>query len=376
MTTQTNLNRAFIESNDRSTLSHYPFKEFKKNKIKNKRFIEGKFNIFKNSNVFLNIVPGFRFLNKDIEIINNSNIVNISSNEFDHVNDLNNTEIYPFFDNTEEKENKRVSYIVSNEVNKSYGSISDNNIEFKNKVYHDNGIKLSNVTNNEGVLISTLLSQDEDEFKESFIINDRFTEYDGSYIDVLGTIEEIKRSSVLDFKIKGISAQLVDNGIDVRNRSNNIECKINILDTNVIESYKEHGSFYHVYDSTQRYENFDYEQFEYNGRSIWRENFSSVTTIRETFSNELIFLSEDNNKFSPFNDYSYELNNNTLLVNNERYTLSGELDSHYKNKENSYNMLANNEDYIDGYLYCTVGHNIDYSQSIGIDSISYIGVLD
>tara|TARA_B100000212_G_scaffold338070_1_gene313992 strand:+ start:1243 stop:2352 length:1110 start_codon:yes stop_codon:yes gene_type:complete len=369
MVVYTNLKRAFIESDSTSDLVHLPREESVK-------VAKGGLNIFKNGNIFSSLVPGFGLLDKDIKVLNNDSIVNISKNEYNHINDVTKTNIYPFDDDNSTPGSRRRSYVLEKEVSINYGKNSENNLDFRNKIYHDNGIKLENVTDINNNLISTLLSQDEDEFKDSFIINAREFDYRGATIDVLGAIESLKRSSILDRELKGINVDVITNSKDARNRSLNIEIKRSVVDTNRIEHYSDISSTEHVFDSLQRYKNFAFEEVSQNGSTVYVANFSVNNAIREIPANDLIYLSDDNNQIFPFVDHSYELNNNTFLANNERYTISGDLDSYYKNNQNSYNMKSNNEDYIDGYLYSNVGYNIDYSQSIGIDSISYIGVLD
>ena len=370
MTVYTDLDRAFIESDSTNDLVHLP--SDKTTKISGKGLDA---NIFKNGNVFLSIVPGIGLLDKEVETLRIFNVVNISKNELDHISDITKTNIYPFDDDNIAPGSRRRSHIEE-QVSISYGKNSENNLDFRHKIYHDNGIKLKNITDINGSLISTLLSQDEDEFKDSFIINEREFDYRGATIDVLGTIESLKRSSILDREIKGINVDVITNSKDARNRSLNIENKINIIDTNKIESYSDISSTEHIFDSTQKYKNFAFTEVEQNGIQVYIADFTITNQIREISSNDLIYLSEDNHQIFPFVDYSYELNNNNYLENNERYTLSGDLDLYYKNNQNSYNMKSNNEDYIDGYLYSNAGYNIDYSQSVGIDSISYIGVLD
>lgn len=374
--TYTNLDRAFIESEDLENIRHLPDPEYDHKRIINSW---GNINIFKNSNFFVNIKPGFQYLSdirKDTEVINNDLIVNMSKKEMTHVNDNTKLSIYPYNDDNEKEENKRISLVIKKPVTKNYGKVSEENIRFKNKVYHDNNIKHKNVVDQNNVLISTLLSQDEDEFKDSFIINEREFDFRGASIDVLGRIEELKRSSIIDIKIKGISCDIISSGKDIRNRSLNVENSINIINTNTIESYSDISSNEHVFDGLQRFKNFEFTEIDYNGSRIYFADFTINNAIKEVTPNELIYLSYDENNIFPFVDYSYVINDNTFLEGNERYKLSGELYNHYKNNQNSYNMKSNSEDYIDGYLYNSVGYDIDYSQSIGIDSISYIGVLD
>lgn len=360
-TVYTNLNRAFIESDNLIEIKHLPNPEhrFKENL----RLVK---NIFLKNNFFININPGYN------NIFNNKKTIYTSKNEIIYKDNPSNVNNYYFNDDTESDGSKRISREVRQNIIKNFGLETVDNEEYITRIFNDNTIKKQNVTNeNSNTLVSTLLDTDE----SFFAINNSVLFLNNS-IDVIGSIEKITRKNIFETETKGINADIVTHGSDLRKRNNNISSRIQIVDNKKIENYLDNSSSEHVFDANIRYQNFAYEETTVNGRSIYLANFSNTTAINEISANDLIYLSNDENDIFPYFDHDYSLNNNTLLNNNYRYTVSGELDNHYKSNQNSYNMKSYNEDYIDGYLYASLGNDIDYSQSVGVDSISYIGVLN
>ena len=181
-----------------------------------------------------------------------------------------------------------------------------------------------------------------------------------SNISVFGTIEEIDGTNLTERSIKGITCEIISNGIDSRNRALNFSESITLQelekDSNnkqkySIESYSdEEYEDLVIGDDTLLKRSFSYVNKVINGQVVTVFDTSeSTSSFIPRLTNKIIFYTEDSNNISPFEDRS--------IV------------------ENRGNQTANS-DYNRGDIYPSHGHDKDNSFGSGPDSSAYTGELD
>lgn len=184
-----------------------------------------------------------------------------------------------------------------------------------------------------------------------------------SNISVFGTLEEIDGTLLFEKSIKGIKCDLINNGLDARERSVGFSSNITLTeltkDEDTDQKYKIESYSDEEYedlvtgDDTLLQRSFAYTTKIINGQVVTVfDTSSSTSSLIPRMSNKVIFYSEDSHTLPPFID------RNIVPANSINDNLSTQSD---------YNV---------GSIFPSHGHDSDNSQGSGPDSVAFIGAQD
>lgn len=362
----TNIKTAFIDSTD--TLVYHAPNQSKKynteeNILKNGVFkvnikVGSDFEEFKRSALYVN----------SNRILRNRSIIISSDNEVNHKSNIQNKNIFPFYDYDDVDSIKRKNKVVKVNFESPIGVI--NSIDFfdyKNSIYKD-------VENKIKVLVDSTSDSENDELYP-WVLNDYDIDETGHCIDIFDNISEIKRSSLYYQKIKGVKSSL--GNTDARSRNIKINNFIDTFNDYKTEHYLERGE-----DTLL----FRRDQFQKAGKFV-KETVNNVldvkydislNDIKNTENNELLYFSNDSESYD---DIPYVDRDNIFFKEIEdlnktpRETITDTtIKSYYQDTLSS--IIKDKDQYQEGIKYNSHGRDFDYSISNGVDSIAFIGGLD
>lgn len=355
--------------------------------VKQRPLNEKKYSIVKNivkngKNIFIDITPGYdynKFKKKQIRssehtennILRNNNYRIISDKEFLHLNTEGQQKIFPYYDYNDVDNIKRKNRVVSLKFNKSIG-INNNldYIDYKSSKFKDIDDKIKYLID----------SNDEDDvFVYPWVLNDFDIDSRGSNIDLIGSIQEIKRDFLFITNIKGFKASYSLN--DMRKRNITINDKVDYYNTSNIENFLDRVEDNILYFREKSTKLGKFEKIQFNGNIANKFNITLNREIESTNHN-LHYISEESKTYKPFKDREEKYAIFQELVNTEnnpRQNISSDFKSYFNNNswnENSNNKIYRSELYVDGVIFNSRGRDFDYSINNGIESLAFIGELD
>ena len=306
--------------------------------------IAKKYNIFKNNVLNISLFVGFG------STYSKNNICNSEVYKNDH---LYSKKRNSYFDDSKDYKGNTLSTNTNSLIfKKTYGLESQN--ELLENIQEEPFEEADNIEN-----VSEFFKMP-DELKYPRYFNYYSLSRLNSNISVFGTIEEIDGTNLTERSIKGITCEIISNGIDSRNRALNFSESITLQELEKdannkqkysIESYSdEEYEDLVIGDDTLLKRSFSYVNKVINGQVVTVFDTSeSTSSFIPRLTNKIIFYTEDANNISPFEDRS--------IV------------------ENRGNQTTNS-DYNRGDIYPSHGHDKDNSFGSGPDSSAYTGELD
>ena len=362
----TNIKTAFIDSAD-TLVYHAPNQSRKYNTDEN---------ILKNGVFKINIKVGSDFeefkrsalyVNSN-RILRNRSIIISSDDEVNHKDNVQNKNIFPFYDYNDVDSIKRKNKVVKVDFERPIGVINSTDFfDYKNSIYKDIESKTK--------ILVDISNEEYDDFIYPWVLNDYDIDNTGHCIDIFDNINEIKKSSLYYQKLKGIKSSI--GSTDVRFRNIRIDNFIDTFNHYETEHYLEHAEDSLLYRR---------QQFQKSGKFV-KETVNNVldvkyditlNDIKNTENNELLYFSNDSESYKniPFVDrnniYFKEVED---LNKTPRETISDStIKSYYQDTLSK--IIKDKEQYQEGIKYNSHGRDFDYSISNGVDSIAFIGGLD